>query len=223
MAAIVLTAMPVASAQQSSERRLPVEIDGKYGFIDASSHLVIAADFDLVWGFSEGLASAWRNEEAGYIDESGNFVIPPQFQYASAFSEGLAGVESGDKWGYVNQRGSLVIPPRYRQSQAFSEGLASVQTATGLWGFVDEDGVETITPRFTLAWSFSEHVAAVYHGEKCGFIDANGIVVVPFRFRAAMLHRTQQLRINPRQPSQGLRIQPIVLLSTLSDPPYVAG
>ena len=40
---------------------------------------------------------------------------------------------------------------------------------------------------------------------------------IRLRFRAAMLHRTQQLRINPRQPRQRLRIQPIVFLPALPD------
>jgi hypothetical protein len=35
-------------------------------------------------------------------------------------------------------------------------------------------------------------------------------VLTGLRFRAAMLHRTQQLGIDPRQPRQGLRIQAIV-------------
>ena len=36
-----------------------------------------------------------------------------------------------------------------------------------------------------------------------------------------MLHRTQQLRINPGQPRQRLRIQAIVFASALPDQPYV--
>jgi hypothetical protein len=42
------------------------------------------------------------------------------------------------------------------------------------------------------------------------------------RFRAAVSHRTQQLRIDPRQPSQGLRIQTIVFLAALSDQSHLA-
>jgi hypothetical protein len=37
-----------------------------------------------------------------------------------------------------------------------------------------------------------------------------------------MLHRTQQLRIDPRQPRQGPRIQAVILLSTLSDQSHAA-
>ena len=37
-----------------------------------------------------------------------------------------------------------------------------------------------------------------------------------------MLHRTQQLGIDPRQPRQRLRIQPIVFLAALPDQPHLA-
>ena len=181
-AAILLIAIGVTSAQKSPERLLPVEIEGRWGFIDTSGHLVIGADFDFVWGFSEGFASVWKDGQAGYVDESGGLIVVPQFHYARGFSEGLAAVEQSDKWGYVNTHGTLVIPPRYKEAQAFSEGLAAVQADSGLWSFVDKNGIETIKPQFSHAWSFREHVAPVYRGKKCGFIDANGTVVVPFRF-----------------------------------------
>jgi hypothetical protein len=40
--------------------------------------------------------------------------------------------------------------------------------------------------------------------------------------RAAMLHRTQQLWIDPGQPRQGLRVQTIVFLPALPDQPHAA-
>ncbi len=45
---------------------------------------------------------------------------------------------------------------------------------------------------------------------------------IGLRLRAAMLHRIQQLRIDPGQPRQRLRIQPIVFLSALPDQPHLA-
>jgi hypothetical protein len=37
-----------------------------------------------------------------------------------------------------------------------------------------------------------------------------------------MFHRTQQLRIDPGEPCQSLRIQPVVFLSTLTNQAHVA-
>src|ERR1700761_2885479 len=78
LALTLLSATAFALAQNANDR-LGVEVNGKWGFINTSGRLVIPADFDFAWGFSEGLASAWKDGKAGYIDESGKFVIPPQF------------------------------------------------------------------------------------------------------------------------------------------------
>jgi len=45
---------------------------------------------------------------------------------------------------------------------------------------------------------------------------------IRLRLHAAVLHRIQQLRIDPGQPRQRLRIQTIVLLAALPDQPHLA-
>jgi hypothetical protein len=45
---------------------------------------------------------------------------------------------------------------------------------------------------------------------------------IRLRLRTAMLHRRQQLRINPHQPSQRSGIPPIIFFPTLSDQAHVA-
>jgi hypothetical protein len=45
---------------------------------------------------------------------------------------------------------------------------------------------------------------------------------ISLRLRAAMLHRSQQLWIDPRQPSQRPGIEPIIFPPTLSDQTHVA-
>jgi hypothetical protein len=45
---------------------------------------------------------------------------------------------------------------------------------------------------------------------------------IRLRLRTAMSDRTQQLRIDPGQPRQRLRIQPIVFPAALADQPHPA-
>src|SRR5215472_12806988 len=167
---------------QNSRDPLPVQVNDKYGFIDSTGKIVIPAEYDFAWGFSEGMASAWKGRQAGYIDSSGKFIIPAQFQYARGFSQGLAEVELGEEWGYINKQGNFVIPPQYADVRSFSEGLAAAKTDKGLWGYVDKNGVEKIAPQFRPAWDFGQTVAAVYRGDRCRFIDSTGADVIPFQF-----------------------------------------
>jgi len=42
--------------------------DGKWGFIDETGKLCIPFKYDIVYGFTEGLAAVWLNGKGGFID-----------------------------------------------------------------------------------------------------------------------------------------------------------
>ena len=89
----------------------PVEIGGKWGYIDKAGKIVINPQFDDAFDFSEGLAPVAIGDEWGYIDKGGKFVINPQFDGALVFSEGLAMVGIGDKFGYIDKAGNYIWNP----------------------------------------------------------------------------------------------------------------
>jgi len=99
----------------------------KWGYIDTTGRVVIAAQFRSVKGFSEGRAAVKVEDRWGYIDVLGQMVVAAQFAYASDFSEGLATVEMDGKRGYIDPAGNVVIAPQFESSMPFHEGLAAVK------------------------------------------------------------------------------------------------
>ena len=75
---------------QSGPARFPIEVQGRWGFIDSTGAVVIAPRFAQVEPFSDGLAAAREQGHYGYIDASGRYVIAPKFEAASAFHAGRA-------------------------------------------------------------------------------------------------------------------------------------
>lgn len=65
----------------------------KYGFKDKSGKVVVAATYDEVLEFSEGLAAVSLDELWGYIDPKGELVIPMELERAFSFEKGFAEVE----------------------------------------------------------------------------------------------------------------------------------
>jgi len=66
------------SASCTSETLLaPVEIDGKWGFIDKTGKIAINPQFEDAWEFKEGLATIQLGNKYGYIDKSGKIVTNP--------------------------------------------------------------------------------------------------------------------------------------------------
>ena len=53
----------------------PINVNGKYGFMDRSGKTVVTPQFDQTWGFSEGLASVLVGTKWGFINTKGVVAI----------------------------------------------------------------------------------------------------------------------------------------------------
>lgn len=79
-----------------------VELDGRWGFIDADGTIRIEPQFEDAKSFSNGLAAVKKGNAWGYIDESGNMVIPALFEGAMDFnSSGAAYVQEYGTWKLI--------------------------------------------------------------------------------------------------------------------------
>ena len=100
-----------------TEQLYPVQVEGKWGFIDKTGTIKIEPQFaglrrldgagDIL-GFSEGLVPVQLVENGpwGYADTSGRVVIEPRFSLAQPFSEGLAASPDGRRLVLHRQDGS---------------------------------------------------------------------------------------------------------------------
>lgn len=116
----------------------------------------------------------------GFYDPERDLEIPCTWSDASPFSEGLAVVanENG-RYGYIDVYGKLVLPCGWSYAYPFSEGLAVVEDSLGYCRFFDRH----YNPPFSSTWNradfFSEGLAGVMKGDKWGFIDKAGKLVIP--------------------------------------------
>ncbi len=157
--------------------------------------------------FSEGLAAVGmpsldNSKEAGvgYIDPTGKVVIPPRFldtpelRGAEDFGEGLAafGVNVQDKtlYGYLDKTGQVIIAAQFASPSKFVDGIALVATYQNLqknesmrYVFINKQGkILFENPKTFRADDhsvFSEGFAPVVVGEKWGFINRQGQLVIP--------------------------------------------
>jgi hypothetical protein len=88
----------------------PINVNGKYGFMDRSGKTAITPQFDHTYGFSEGLASVLVGNKWGYINTKGVLVVTPQFDNAEPFWYGRASVKLGIRWcgGFSKRLGAGV-------------------------------------------------------------------------------------------------------------------
>lgn len=168
----------------------PIEINGKWGFVDENNDIVIDTLYVLARAFnSHGIAPVVDDSGWVYIDTCGNKLFRP-FIFDNGpdyFVEGLARFQDGDKIGFVNDRGEIKIEARFTFIRPFSEGLAAFCSecqamfqgehqihSGGKWGYINKKGKTIIPAQFEKAFDFKDNIAwIVTNGEKKR-IDANG-------------------------------------------------
>lgn len=163
---------------------LPIEMGGKWGYMDTTGKVVIPPQFDHARPFYGGLAEVSIDKQGAYIDPSGAVVIQPQFEDAADFHDGMAVVNLKDKggWGFIDTTGKFVIPlqQKYDNWHPFSEGLAAVNKGA-YWGFIDKTGKVVIPLKYR--WEggdFHEGLAEVPVADTQGWgsIDEKGKVII---------------------------------------------
>lgn len=129
-----------------------------------------------------------QGEYWGYIDQSGKMIISPQFEEAFTFNEGLALVRTtDDKYGFINEKGEYKIPAVYKDAAGFSEGLANVVKENQKVEYIGKDGKTVFTPEGEIeyAYPFKDGMALVKIGNKYGYINRTGKVVIPVQYEEA--------------------------------------
>lgn len=123
----------VTQVQRDVPALYRVQVNGKYGFINASGELVVAPESRYAESLAtEGLVAVQDEQERlwGFIDYNGKWAVSPQFEMVRPFQNGLAAVRHEWKWGYIDYVGNLIIPCRYDIAYDFRhDGIAIVGVA----------------------------------------------------------------------------------------------
>lgn len=172
-------------------RLFPIELEGRWGYVNESGRVVIAPSFTAASDFNEGVAAVRSGNWAwGYIDASGEYVIEPQFEGLRQFSDGLAAVRFDSRWGFIDRSGSFVINPSFTEAYSFAQGRAFVRTNDYIWEYIDKSG-EIIrtdeTPRFdeNSDGSFRDGLALVRREGTFGYIDTSTRPFIPMQYTEA--------------------------------------
>lgn len=176
-------------------------LNGRVGVLSKHGRYIIPNQFLFVGEYENGLSlvatsvdgtySKESLREYGYIDLEGNIVLS-SCSYISKQSEGLSVVCRKGEWEFFNiierkttkvEGASYVGLPHDDFAKANYGGTYNQKNVIGgKWGFVNKDGNIVINPTFDYVYNFSEGIAAVKVGDKYGFIDTIGVLIVPCEY-----------------------------------------
>lgn len=169
----------------------PVELEDRWGYVNADGRMVIEPRFTSAGEFSQGVAAVRDGSWAwGYISPDGEYVIEPQYSGARPFREGLAAAGLDGRWGYINTNGTFVINPAFTEASSFSDGRAFIRTSDWAWEYIDKNGEIVRTDETP---SFSENDEGMFHDGLAlvsddgtfGYINTSTRVVIPLQYSEA--------------------------------------
>lgn len=176
----------------------PIEIKGKWGYMDAKGKMQIPAQFDYADDFREGFAVVALNRMPCVIDAKGaRMVDTGLYQTIGPVSEGLcAATDYQWKRYYLNTKGEVVItlPAEVYEARPFYNGVAVLSKAVDihetkygrdiatfgyLFGFIDKTGKMLTEFVYEDADDMQSGLSRVKKGTKFGLVNQQGVEVLP--------------------------------------------
>ncbi|GIO56954.1 WG repeat-containing protein [Paenibacillus cineris] len=193
-------ASATAIQAQTGDQLYPIEVNGKYGFINGRGKEIIEPLYDG-YGYS-GVSGGkvYVEDHAAkkqyYFSSAGSELFEYKLRGASVLFNDRAlyttQVQNADggtatRYGYIDSHGKVIIQPIYANAYNFSEGLARVNVGKAA-GYINTEGELVIPYRYSSTSDFSEGMAAVMlaYGGKYGYIDTTGKLRITPRYDHAM-------------------------------------
>lgn len=156
-----------------------VDVEGKSALIDLEGKQVLEPRFAGAVPFTKSVI--WVNEGARDFDVhprgAEELPIVPFRNTGDVFRDKA-------KWGLIDINGALIKQAKFRDIAGFDPengNLMWAQADTG-WGLIRPDGTWQLEPTITYKHELGDNRAEVWSGDKSGYIDRNGAIVIPFIF-----------------------------------------
>lgn len=186
----------------------PVRLGPKFGFVDGKVTLVVPAELDWAWPYTEGRAGVRLGKDWFLLDEKGRRVSSQRYDWVGPFHDGLSPARLVRKWGFIGRDGEWKIEPYFSDARPFRDGVAAVQVggsyaivdktscfedldlappmgdrvcpaaSGGRWGLIDEQGKYLKEPFADEIREAREGRIPFRQGSAWGFLDAAGSVII---------------------------------------------
>lgn len=154
--------------------------DGKTGLLDLEGNTILAADYDMITDFYEGMAcilgAGTEKTVAGVVTPEGkvtmfknSYYTLPGFEF---FSEGLMIVSNKQgKVGFIDKEGKTVIAFDYKGGLPFSEGMACVTSPRRVY-YIDKKGQQI---RLELSNGGTPSIGFSFYNDKAYVLDEDDV------------------------------------------------
>lgn len=165
--------------------------ENRRGYLNTNTgQIVIPAQYDRAWNFSEGLAAVYKNGIVSFITSTGEPAFPNTFpiryedyydEISPLFHNGLCVMRTlNNKWGLINTQGEWVVEPIYNSIYAPQLGYRII-TDGKKYGLLTLDGKTALPLEYDRIRPSSDNCGFVLVRD--GFareVDTNLQTIIPF-------------------------------------------
>jgi len=128
---------------------------GLWGFIDSAGDVVVPAQYDFAYPYSNGftvvIQGDYRDGKRAFLNAAGEQITDFVFDRAYHFVNGYGTATLAGKWGFVGPDGVPVGEFQWDGVTDFRDDYAQVRVGSwrdGKWGMIDTAGREILAPEF---------------------------------------------------------------------------
>jgi hypothetical protein len=143
----ILESLHPASQGRFAEGLEPVQVGGRWGYINRRGQFAIPTRFLSAGPFANGRAKVVTEQGIAYINPKGETVTWLDFSDGQDFAQGRAAVRVGGQWCYIDTSGRVVIFPRFAEAWPFRDSLALVREGDK-FGLIDPLGNYALNPEW---------------------------------------------------------------------------
>lgn len=186
-----LLATAITTAQFSSDLYI-IKRDGKEGFVNNDLKVVIDPIYESIGGFQEKFFGDYAivrlDNLYGVINLDGDFVLKPVYKELSyASTPGVFQFREGETYGLIDFDGNVLLKPLFNYNIEFvNNGKNLIVSKEGQFGILNRKGkIKTPFIYDFIGGDFDTEIFPFRKGEKSGFLDKKGKVVIPATFDIA--------------------------------------
>lgn len=178
----ILFASPFTYSFSPSGGAICGMVDGLYGYCDTEGNMIIPPKFDMAFDFHEGYAAVKSGEKWGYITSYGSYSVRPAYDYAGDFKNGHAICRLSGKYGIINTADTKTAPFQFDYIGTPDDSGRYPAKAGTVSGYINASGEWILKTAYDFCYTYTSGVARVYQDGKWGYINEEGVEVVPPTF-----------------------------------------
>lgn len=159
--------------------KIPVAVDGKFGYVGTDLKIPDELPYDYASNFRNGVAAVKKDDKWGIIDAEGKMVTKFEYddvildEFDTCSNGNVIFVKKDGAYRMIDPSGSSISNKEFTDARAFVSLEPAAVCIDGKWGFVDTTGKVVIEPQYEDARSFNVGLGGVCIDGKWGYVNTS--------------------------------------------------